>query len=83
MPSIIAEQDNTVAIFLSKNQQVGSLTKHIDVRYHFIQEKAKAGDIRVDYVNALKNPETYSQRRKVTQKIHDTHPTHIMNGTFG
>jgi hypothetical protein len=35
LPSVIAE-DNTGAIFLSKNQQVGSRTKHIDVRHHFI-----------------------------------------------
>ena len=26
------------------------------MRYHFIQEKVKAGDIRVDYVNTLNNP---------------------------
>ena len=80
MPSIIAE-DNTGAIFLSKNQQVGSRTKHIDVRYHFIREKVKAGDIRVDYVNTLKNPADLLSKN-VTQKIHDTHATHIMNGTM-
>jgi hypothetical protein len=35
MPSLLSE-DNTGAIFLSKNPQIGSRTKHIDVRYHFI-----------------------------------------------
>jgi hypothetical protein len=36
-PGIILE-DNTGAIFLVKNQQVGSQTKHIDVGYHYIKE---------------------------------------------
>ena len=42
MPSIIAE-DNTGAIFLSKNKQVGARTKHIDTRYHFVRDKVKEG----------------------------------------
>jgi hypothetical protein len=36
-PGIILE-DNTGAIFLVKNQQVGSRTKHVDVQYHYIRE---------------------------------------------
>jgi hypothetical protein len=31
-------EDNTGAIFLVKNQQVGSCTKHIDVQHHYIRE---------------------------------------------
>jgi hypothetical protein len=34
-PGIILE-DNTGAIFLVKNQQVGSQTKHTDLQYHYI-----------------------------------------------
>ena len=49
LPAVIAE-DNTVAIFLSKNQQVGSRTKHIDVRYHFVREKVESGHVVVVYV---------------------------------
>ena len=31
-------EDNEGAIFLAKNQQVSTRTKHIDVRYHFIRD---------------------------------------------
>ena len=56
MPTSLLSENNTSAIFLLKNSQVGSRTKHIDVRYHFIREKVKAGAIKVSYVNTLKNP---------------------------
>ena len=39
MPTSLLSENNTSAIFLLKNSQVGSRTKHIDVRYHFIREK--------------------------------------------
>ena len=37
LPGILLE-DNTGAIFLVKNKQVGMRTKHIDVQYHFVRE---------------------------------------------
>ena len=46
LPSYIYEY-NTGAIFLSKNEQVGAHTKHIDVWHHFICEKVTSGDILV------------------------------------
>ena len=36
-PAVICE-DNTGAIFLATNSQVGMRTKHIDVRYHFLAQ---------------------------------------------
>ncbi len=55
-PAIIVE-DNTGAIFLRKNQQVGSTRrKHIDVRCHFICEKTEDGYIVVVYVQTCENP---------------------------
>ena len=60
MPSLLSE-DNTGAIFLSKNpQQVGLRTKHIDVRYHFIRERVKAKAIKVSFVNTLNKPLGYA-----------------------
>ena len=35
-PSVIYE-DNQGAIFLAKNRQVGTCTKHIDICHHFLQ----------------------------------------------
>ena len=37
LPGILME-DNTGAIFLVKNKQVGMRTKHIDIQYHFVRE---------------------------------------------
>ena len=78
--SIILE-DNTGAIFLSRNKQVGARTKHIDVRYHFIREKVENGNILVQYVNTLKNPADLLSKN-VTQKIHDSHAHKMLNGTM-
>ena len=54
-PSCIGK-DNTGAIFLSKNEQVGAPTKHIDVQHHFICEKVAKLEILVKYVNMCLNP---------------------------
>ena len=80
LPSKILE-DNTGAIFLSRNKQVGARTKHIDVRYHFIREKVENGNILVQYVNTLKNPADLLSKN-VTQKIHDSHAHKMLNGTM-
>ena len=76
-PSIIAE-DNTGAIFLSKNKQVGSRTKHIDVQYHFIRDKVIDGDVKVEYVHTKKNPADLLSKN-VTQQDHDNHAWNITN----
>ena len=80
LPSMISE-DNTGAIFLSGNKQVGGRTKHIDTRYHFIREKVENGTIIVSYVNTVKNPSDLLSKN-VTQKIHDTHAFNMRNGTL-
>ena len=79
-PSIISE-DNTGAIFLSKNKQVGGRTKQIDVRHHFICEKVECGDIRVQHVNTDKNPSDLLSKNVIT-RIHDLPASNISNGTL-
>ena len=80
LPSMISE-DNTGAIFLSGNKQVGARTKHIDTRYHFIREKVENRSIIVSYVNTVKNPSDLLSKN-VTQKIHDMHAFNMRNGTL-
>ena len=48
-PVVIREDDKACQMF---TDHAGSFarTKHIDVRYHFLRERAERGDIRVDYV---------------------------------
>jgi hypothetical protein len=53
-PGLIYE-DNTGAIFLVKNSQVGQRTKHIDIRHHFLRDLWKSGQIEVVYVKSEDN----------------------------
>jgi hypothetical protein len=48
-PGIILE-DNTGAIFLVKNQQVGSRTKHIVIQFHYIREMREQGEVNVLFI---------------------------------
>ena len=45
--NVIIEQDNTSAIQLERNRRKSSSkrTKHIDVRYFYITDRLKAGDV--------------------------------------
>jgi hypothetical protein len=42
--------DNTSAINISKNLVMHSKTKHIPIKYHFLQEKGAKNNTRVEYV---------------------------------
>ena len=54
-PSMLFE-DNTGAIFIMKNDQVGQRTKHIDVKFHHVRDMIKAGDLVVLYIRSEDNP---------------------------
>jgi hypothetical protein len=50
--------DNTSAINISKNSMmVHSKTKHIPIKYHFLQEQAAEKNIRVEYVGTKEQME--------------------------
>jgi hypothetical protein len=42
--------DNTSAINISKNSVMHSKTKHIPIKYHFLQEQVAEKKIQVEYV---------------------------------
>jgi hypothetical protein len=42
--------DNTSTISISKNPMMHSKTKHIPIKYHFLQEQVAEKYIRVEYV---------------------------------
>ena len=42
-------EDNQGAIAMSKNPIVHSLSKHIDIRYHYIREAIQEGLIKIHY----------------------------------
>ena len=43
-------------IYLTKNQVYHARTKHIDVRFHFIQENLDEGDIELQKIHTKENP---------------------------
>jgi hypothetical protein len=79
-PAIIYE-DNTGAIFLVKNQQVGQRTKHISIRAHFIRDLWSQGYLDVQFVRSEDN-ESDICTKNVTEKIMALFSPHIRNGTL-
>jgi histone deacetylase 1/2 len=55
MPSILRE-DNTGAIFMAKNTAIGSRTKHVDVRYRFVNDMVLAKELSVQHIRSGENP---------------------------
>jgi hypothetical protein len=79
-PAIIYK-DNLGTIFLVKNQQVSSRTKHFDIRHHYMRDLQdnKALDVR------FKRPENNSadiMTKNSTTEVHDKHTQKIRNGTL-
>ena len=54
--TITINSDNQGAIALSKDNKFHSLTKHIDVRYHFIREAVEDRKVSVVYIPTDENP---------------------------
>jgi len=44
------------AIYLAKNQVYHARMKHIDVRFHFVREILKEGDVMLEKIHTKKNP---------------------------
>ncbi len=78
--SAIILEDNTGAIFLVKNQQVGARTKHIDIRHHFIREHYELKHFDIKYVKSEEN-ESDILTKNTTEKILKGHAENIRNGT--
>jgi len=79
-PAILLE-DNTGAIFLLKNQQVGARTKHIDVRHHFIRELHEDGSLIVKYTESEDN-EADIMTKNVVVLLLKKHTENVRNGTM-
>jgi hypothetical protein len=49
--------DNTSTISISKNPMIHSKTKHIPIKYHFLQEQVAEKNIRIEYVGTKEQVE--------------------------
>jgi len=47
--------DNIGAIFLAENQNTRDRTKHVDIRFHFIQQHIQEGTVKVEFVKSQEN----------------------------
>jgi len=47
-------QDNKAAIAMANNQMTTKRSKHIDVKYHFIREQVRRGQIQLKYIKTQK-----------------------------
>ena len=52
---IIVRVDNLGAVFMSENVSVSQRTKHVDIRYHFVQEFVLDGFINIVFVRTEEN----------------------------
>jgi hypothetical protein len=52
----LLREDNTGAIFLSKNPQIGPRTKHIDTRYRFVNDMVTERKLEVIHIRSEDNP---------------------------
>ena len=54
-PSILRE-DNTGAIFMANNTAIGQRTKHVDIRYRFVNDMILSKQLSVEHIRTAKNP---------------------------
>ena len=79
-PAIIFE-DNMGCIYLTKNQQVGPRTKHIDIRHHFIRQNVANSNIRVCFIPTEEN-ESDIATKNLPEKLFKIHADNLLNGTL-
>jgi hypothetical protein len=77
----IIYEDKLGTIFLVKNQQVSSRTKHIDIRHHYMRDlqDSKALDVRF---KRSENNSVDIMTKNTTRKIHDKYTQQIRKGTL-
>jgi hypothetical protein len=87
MGAIILKCDNQLAIALCKDSKYHACTKHMDIRYHFIQEVVKDGIIIPEYVPTDENPANIFTKSlgRITQEvpIHDWTLGVLLRGSIG
>jgi hypothetical protein len=79
MPKSTIHEDNTGAIFMVKNSQIGERTKHIDTRHHYVKEQVEDGMLEVVYINTADNPADV-MTKNVKEVIHKKLALQIFEG---
>jgi hypothetical protein len=79
-PGILLE-DNTGCIFLIQNQSVSGRTKHIEVRWHYLRQLYRKGELAVSYVRTDEN-ESDMMTKNVTEVLHSKFATKTREGNL-
>jgi hypothetical protein len=69
---IIVNNDNVGAMFMAQNSSSGVRTRHVNTRYHFVQESLKHGIIKIEFIKSIEN-QSYIFTKNVTQEIYERH----------
>ncbi len=48
----ILKEDNTGAIFMAKNTAIGQRTKHVDIRYRFVNDMILSNNLLVEHIRS-------------------------------
>ena len=52
---MVLYEDNQSTIFLSEGQGEHQRSKHIDVKYRYVQERVQAGEVKLEYIRSQNN----------------------------
>jgi len=77
----IVYEDNLGAIFLCKNQQVSSRTKHIDVRHHYMRDLIDNKRLDIRFIRSEDNSSDICTKN-TPREIHEKHTIKIKTGTL-
>jgi hypothetical protein len=80
LPSILKE-DNTGAIFMAKNTAIGQRTKHVDIRYRFVNDMILAKDLTVQHIRSGINPSDI-MTKNLSSILFSRHAEIISDGTL-
>ncbi len=81
LPSILNE-DNTGAIFMAKNTAIGQRTKHMDIRYRFVNDMILAKEIWVEHTRSRENPSN-AMTKNLYLTLFGKHASIISDGLLG
>jgi hypothetical protein len=77
----IIYEENLGTIFLVKNQQVSSRTKHVDIRHHFMRDLQEKKDLDVRFKRS-ENNSAESMTKNTTRDPHEKHSKSIRKSTL-
>jgi hypothetical protein len=78
LPAIIYK-DNLKAIYLTKNQQVSTRSKHIDKRHHFLSDLVPYKRIEIRFIRKENNSSDITTK-STPQALHNEHTNMIKQG---